>query len=132
SGCSGAAGAVFSGAPAAVSFTSSALGAVGSAIESILVNMEQAGISGFGRQKSSGSRRQQPTHHPRRVIHHRDDARVIEAGRADHADDADDAALAVAVWRDDGGGTGKREQLVLQADEDAHAIPPLGAAEQVD
>src|SRR5262249_51716730 len=53
------------------------------------------------------------THDLGGIIHHRDHPRVIEPRRTDHAEDADDAAGAVAVGRDDGGGTREREQLVL-------------------
>ena len=66
------------------------------------------------------------------VVDHRDDAGVVQPGRADHADHADDAAGAVVIGRDDGRGARQREQLVLRADEDAHALGALGAAEQVD
>ena len=59
------------------------------------------------------------------IIHRRNDARIIQPRRADHAEHADDVAGAVAIGRDDGRGAGQREQLVLRADEDAHA---LGAA----
>ncbi len=75
---------------------------------------------------------QQPADHPRGVIDHRDDPRVVEPGRADDAEHADDVAGAVAIGRDDGRRAGQREQLVLRADEDAHAIGALGAAEQID
>src|SRR5437899_2947021 len=76
--------------------------------------------------------RQEPAHHLGGVVDHRDDACVVEPGRADHAEHPDDAAGAVAIGRDDGGGTGEREQLVLRADEDAHPLGALGAAEDVD
>ncbi len=36
------------------------------------------------------------------------------------------------IGRDDSGRARKREQLVLRADEDAHALGLLGAAEQID
>src|SRR6185437_1412190 len=54
-----------------------------------------------------------------------------EPGWPDHADDADDATLAVAVWRDDGGRARQRKQLVFRADEDAHPFAAFGPAEQI-
>src|SRR5207237_1330627 len=72
--------------------------------------------------------RQQPAHHLGGVVDHRDDSRVVEPGRADHAEHPDDAAGAVAIRRDDGGRAGQREQLVLRADENAHPLGAFGAA----
>ena len=39
---------------------------------------------------------------------------------------------AVAIGRDHQRGAGEREELVLRADEDAHALAGLGVAEQAD
>src|ERR1043166_9429797 len=73
--------------------------------------------------------RQQPAHHLGGIVDHRDDARVVEPGRADHAEHPDDAAGAVAIGRDDGGGAGQREQLVLRDDEARHALGALRSEE---
>src|SRR3712207_1656822 len=66
------------------------------------------------------------------VVHHRDDAGVVEPGRADDAENADDLLAAVPERGGDHRGAGEREQLVLRADEDAHPFATLGAAQQVD
>src|SRR5580704_12918113 len=44
------------------------------------------------------------------VVHHGDDAGVVQPRRADHAEHADDAAGGVVIGRHDGRGTGQREQ----------------------
>src|SRR5262249_47844772 len=85
----------------------------------------------FAGTRAGGSAAQEFAHHPGGVVDHRDHPRVVEPGRADHADDADDAAGGVVVGRDHGRRTGQRKQLVLRADEDAHALGLLGATEQV-
>ena len=60
------------------------------------------------------------------VVHHGDDAGVVEPGRPDHAEHADDAAGGVVIGRDDGRGTRQREQLVLRADENPDPFGLLG------
>src|ERR1051326_4787398 len=57
------------------------------------------GISGLGRKKSSGFRdgqwglrAEQPADHLGGVVDHRDDAGIVQPGRADHAQYPDDAA----------------------------------------
>ncbi len=72
------------------------------------------------------------SHHAGGVIHHRHDARVIEPLRPDDAENADDLLVLVAEGCCHQRGAGKREKLVLRADEDAHAIALLGAGEEVD
>src|SRR5260370_17720008 len=66
------------------------------------------------------------------IIHHRDHPCIIEPRRADHAENADDAAGALAVRRDDGGGAREREQLVLRADKDMGALGALGPPDEID
>src|SRR5260370_12175495 len=66
------------------------------------------------------------------IIHHRDHPCIIEPRRADHAENADDAAGALAVRRDDGGGAREREQLVLRADKDMGALGALGPPAESD
>src|SRR2546430_1112426 len=78
-----------------------------------------------------GSAPEQLAHHPGGVVDHRDHPRIVEPGRADHADHADDAARGVVIGRDHGRRAGQRKQLVLRANEDAHALGLLGAAEQL-
>src|SRR5665647_1582018 len=82
----------------------------------------------FGTDHARTLWRQQPADHAGGIIHHRDDAGVVEPGRPDHADHADDPAFAVAIGRDNRRGAGQREQLVLRPDEDADAFGSLGAA----
>src|SRR2546430_15847259 len=64
------------------------------------------------------------------IIHHRDHPCVIEPRQADHAENADDAAGALAVRRDDGGGAPEREELGLRADKDMGALGALGPPEK--
>ena len=68
----------------------------------------------------------------RGVVDHRHDAGIVEPGRADDAERADDAGVLVAIGRDDQRRARQREQLVLRADEDAHAGAFLGEAEKLD
>src|SRR5579864_1407424 len=49
----------------------------------------------------SDLRRQHPADDLRRVVHHRDDARLIEPRRADHSDGAEEPATRIAIGRDD-------------------------------
>src|SRR6516225_4247661 len=79
-----------------------------------------------------GSTAEQLTNDFRRVVDHRDDAGVVEPGRTDDAENADDLSGRVVIGGDDGRGAGQRKQLVLRTDKDAHALGPLGAAKQID
>src|SRR5215470_4637958 len=64
------------------------------------------------------------------VVDHGDDAGVVDAGRADDADGADDLLAAVAIGGDDHRAAGEAEQLVLGADEDLHALREVGGLQQ--
>src|SRR6478735_6411413 len=66
------------------------------------------------------------------VIHHRDDTGIVEPGRADDAQQADDLLAAVPERSCNHRGAGEREQLVLRAYEDPHPFAAFGAAQQVD
>src|SRR6516225_9991685 len=79
-----------------------------------------------------GSTAEQLTNDFRRVVDHRDDAGVVEPGRTDDAENADDLSGRVVIGGDDGRGAGQRKQLVFRADKDAHAFGLLGAAKQID
>src|SRR3546814_17924857 len=57
----------------------------------------------------------QPADHLGGVVDHGNDARIVDAGRADHADGADHLLLGIAVGRDDHRAAGKAEQPVLRA-----------------
>ena len=73
---------------------------------------------------------QEAAHELGRGVDDGDDAAVVEAGGADDADGAHDRAVGVHVRRDDEGGAREREELVLRADEDAHALGLLGELQE--
>src|SRR5665213_2147886 len=75
---------------------------------------------------------QQSAHDFSRIIHHRNDPPIIQARRAKNADHAYDLALCIGVRRRHDGRTGKAEQPVLRADEDANTIGILGQLHQPD
>ncbi len=65
------------------------------------------------------------------VVDHRDDAGVIQAGRADDTDNADDFALAILEGCDNQRRSRQREELVLGADENRDAVAFVGLAEEL-
>src|SRR5215472_12602342 len=79
-----------------------------------------------------GSTAEQLTNNFRRVVDHRDDAGVVEPGRTDDAENADDLSGRVVIGGDDGRGAGQRKQLVFRTNKDAHALGLRGAAKQID
>src|SRR5689334_7131439 len=79
-----------------------------------------------------GSTAEQFTDDFRRVVDHRHDAGVVEPGRPDDAENADDLSGCVMIGRNDGRGAGQRKQLVFRADKHAHALGLFGAAKQID
>src|SRR5262245_3325646 len=75
---------------------------------------------------------EQPADRPGRVIDHRDDPAIIQPGRSDHPENPDDPLLAIAIGRNDERRPGKREQLVLGADEDPHSFAGFRQPQQAD
>src|SRR4051812_50211011 len=71
-------------------------------------------------------------HHLRGVVDHGHDAGVVEPRRADDAEHADDLLRGVPEGGGDHRRAREREELVLGADEDAHALAALGACEELD
>src|SRR6185437_14255060 len=70
--------------------------------------------------------------HFRGVIHQRNDAGVVDPGRADDADRADHALAAVAVGRDNHRAAGGAEQRIVGAEKDLHALAVTRRFEQAD
>src|SRR5215510_3948425 len=79
--------------------------------------------------KRSGG--QQAAYDARRIVDHGNNASIVKPCGSNHPDYADNAAFAVAIGRNDGRGAGKRKQIVLGTDEDAHSLSSLSPAEQI-
>src|SRR4029079_11353605 len=92
-----------------------------------LFHSEVSGISTVRLQKS----RDKAPKKPGRVVDHGNDARIIEPRRTDHPQYANYFLLGVLERRHDQRRTRQREQLVLGADEDAHAFAALGKAKKL-
>src|SRR5438105_3312591 len=71
-----------------------------------------------------------PPNHLGGVIHHRDDAGVVDPRRADDPDRADDLLAAVLIRRDDQRTAGDAEQMAFSADKDLHPPGLLAGIEQ--
>src|ERR1043165_5088835 len=72
----------------------------------------------------------EPPDHLRGVVHHRDDAGIVDPRRADDPDRADDLLAAVLVRRDDDRTAGDAEEMAVGADKDLHPVGPLAGVEQ--
>src|SRR6185312_17534510 len=68
--------------------------------------------------------------HLRGVVHHRDDAGVVDPGRTDHPDRTDDLLAAVLVRRDNHRTPGDAEQMIFGADKDLNAFRLPARVEQ--
>src|SRR5687767_11748701 len=82
--------------------------------------------------ENQGSAAEELRHQLRGIIHRRHDARIVQPRRTDDAEHADHPVGGIAKRRDYQRGPGERKQLVLRADEDAHALALLGKAEELD
>src|SRR5215472_4338483 len=82
--------------------------------------------------ESEGSAAKQLTDDLGGIVDHRHDAGVVEPGRSDDAENADDLPGRVVIRRNDGGRAGQRKQLVFRTDKHPHALGLLGAAKQID
>src|SRR3546814_3556855 len=64
-------------------------------------------------------------------VHHGNDARIVQACRADDPDHADDAPVRSAIGRGDNRRARKRKELILRPDENAGRAALARAVEQV-
>src|SRR5436190_23187717 len=71
-----------------------------------------------------------PPDHLGGVVHHRDDAGIVDPGGADDPDRADDLLAAVLIRRDDHRTAGDAEQVAFGADKDLHPVGLLAGVEQ--
>src|SRR3546814_12133358 len=56
------------------------------------------------------------------VIHHGNDACIVQPCRSDNPHYADNLSFAAKIWGGDDARAGKREKLVFRADENLHAV----------
>src|SRR3546814_7815262 len=61
-------------------------------------------------------------------VHHGNDARIVQACRADDPDHADDAPVRSAIGRGDNRRARKRKELILRPDENAGRAAQIGRA----